>query len=52
MSDGEAVLISQALTRWKCDLVDVSYDMDAQEYLSDYAGDPGKRSVKRSLHPA
>lgn len=54
MSDGEAVLISQALTRWKCDLVDVSYGNENQAYssFSDHPLNSTVSSVKRQLYHA
>ena len=54
MSDGEAVLISQALIRWKCDLVDVSYGLEYQSYSS-FSGNVANTtvsSVNRQLHQA
>jgi uncharacterized tellurite resistance protein B-like protein len=54
MSDGEAVLISQALSRWKCDLVDLSYGQDYQAYSSftSNVSQTTVSSIKRHLHPA
>ena len=51
MSDGEAVLISQALIRWKFDLVDVSYEPEYQAYLSIVAKTKPS-PVTRLLHRA
>lgn len=54
MSDGEAVLISQALIRWKCDLVDVSYGQESQ-YFSSFSGsvdDTTVSSIRRQLYSA
>ena len=51
MSDGEAVLISQALKRWKFDLVDVSYEPEDQPYLSIAAktkSSPATRLLQRT----
>lgn len=51
MSDGEAVLISQALIRWKFDLVDVSYEPEYQIYLSKVAKAKSP-PITRLLHRA
>ncbi len=54
MSDGEAVLISQALIRWKCDLVDVS-DGQAHQAYSSFSGsvdDTTVSSIRRQLYSA
>lgn len=54
MSDGEAVLISQALIRWKCDLVDVGYELEYQTDSS-FSGNVANTtvsSVQRQLHLA
>lgn len=51
MSDGEAVLISQALIRWKFDLVDVSYEPEYQTYLT-IAAKIKSKPVTRLLHRA
>jgi hypothetical protein len=47
-------LISQALIRWKCDLVDASYGLEYQTYssFSGSVGDATMSPVKRTLHLA
>jgi uncharacterized tellurite resistance protein B-like protein len=54
MSDGEAVLISQALIRWKFDLVDVSYGQEYEAYspIRAIAAHAKSSSNERTYHPA